>query len=116
MPAPALNLLVLRAPDIEAAQRFYSLLGFTFTKHAHGKGPEHYAAETGSLVFELYPQTDAANSTANARIGFRVTGLDALLARLLEGGATLISPAKDSPWGRRAVVADPFGHKLELTE
>ena len=116
MSAPFLNLLVLRAPDIEKAQRFYSLLGFSFTKHAHGSGPEHYAADTGSQVLEIYPQTDAESSTKSTRVGFRVRGVDEMVTRLIGGGATIISPAKDSQWGRRAVVCDPIGHKLELIE
>ena|SRR5690349_4041037 len=116
MPAPTLNLLVLRAPDIEAAQCFYSLLGFSFTKHAHGNGPEHYAADSGGFVFEIYPQTDREDSTKSTRIGFKVRELDPTIDRLVAGGGKLISPAKDSPWGRRAVVADPIGHKIELVE
>lgn len=116
MPAPTLNLLVLRAPDIEEAQRFYSLLGFEFIKHAHGKGPAHYAADSGGLVFEIYPQTETEGTTRNTRIGFRVRELGATIDRLVAGGGTLVSPAKDSPWGRRAVVADPVGHKIELVE
>jgi predicted enzyme related to lactoylglutathione lyase len=116
MPAPFLNLLVLRAPDIEAAQRFYSLLGFSFTRHAHGTGPQHYAAESGAQVFEIYPQTSADDATKSVRLGFKVPALDATVTRLIEGGATLISAPKDSPWGRRAVIADPIGHKIELIE
>jgi lactoylglutathione lyase len=116
MSAPFLNLVVLRAPDIEEAQRFYSLLGFSFTKHAHGSGPAHYAAESGSQVFEIYPQTNAEDSTKSVRIGFKVREVDAVVARLVSGGARIISPVKDSSWGRRAVLADPIGHKLELVE
>jgi lactoylglutathione lyase len=116
MSGPFLNLLVLRAPDIESTQRFYSLLGFSFTKHAHGGGPEHYAADTGSQVLEIYPQTGTESSTKSTRIGFRVRGVDKMVVRLVDGGATVISPAKDSAWGRRAVVCDPIGHKLELIE
>ena len=116
MTPPFLNLLALRAPDIERAQKFYSLLGFSFTKHAHGSGPEHYAAESESQVFEIYPQTGAEDSTKSTRIGFKVCGVDEVVARLVSGGATIISPVKDSPWGRRAVVSDPVGHKLELVE
>ena len=116
MSAPFLNLVVLRAPDIEEAQRFYSLLGLSFTKHAHGSGPQHYAADSGAQVFEIYPQTNAEDSTKSVRIGFKVRTLDATVARLVEGGAKVISAPKDSPWGRRAVTSDPIGHKIELLE
>jgi predicted enzyme related to lactoylglutathione lyase len=111
-----LNLVVLRAPDIEEAQRFYSLLGFSFTKHAHGSGPQHYAADTGEQIFEIYPQANAEDSTKSVRLGFKVPALDATVARLVEGGAKIISTPRDSPWGRRAVVSDSIGHKIELIE
>jgi lactoylglutathione lyase len=116
MSAPFLNLVVLRAPDIEKAQRFYSLLGLSFTKHAHGTGPQHYAAESAAQVFEIYPQVGTEDSTKSIRIGFSVHALDALVARLVGGGAEVISTPKDSPWGRRAVLSDPIGHKIELIE
>ena len=116
MTAPFLNLLVLRAPDIEKAQRFYSLLGFAFTRHAHGSGPPHYAADTGAQVFEIYPQTGSESSTSNVRIGFRVANIETAISRLVARGAKLIATPKESPFGRRAVVSDPFGHTIELTE
>src|SRR5882672_2278894 len=56
MPSPKLNLVVIRVSDIEAAHRFYSALGLSFAKHAHGKGPTHYASDEGSVVFEIYQQ------------------------------------------------------------
>jgi lactoylglutathione lyase len=113
---PFLNLVVLRAPDIEVAQQFYSLLGLSFTKHAHGSGPQHYVADTGTQVFEIYPQTNAEDSTRHVRIGFKVPALDATVGRLRAAGGKIISAPTDSPWGRRAVISDPIGHKIELVE
>jgi catechol 2,3-dioxygenase-like lactoylglutathione lyase family enzyme len=52
---PRINLIVLRVSDVERAEAFYRLLGFEFTRHAHGAGPEHYSAELNGVVFELYP-------------------------------------------------------------
>lgn len=48
-----LNLVVLRSLDIERARTFYEVLGLVFTKHAHGKGPEHLSAEIAGAVFEI---------------------------------------------------------------
>jgi lactoylglutathione lyase len=109
----ALNLVVLRSPDIERAAAFYSRLGLRFDKHRHGNGPEHFAAELGDAVFELYPSSPDGPSTLGTRIGFRVTSLDSILAGL---GDAIIAPAKNSEWGRRAVIADPDGHRVELLE
>jgi predicted enzyme related to lactoylglutathione lyase len=111
-----LNLVVLRSPDVERARRFYEQLGLTFTQHRHGNGPEHYASEGGSVVFEIYPADDAARATAHARLGFQVPSVDEAIAHLRAEGTEVVSAPKESPWGRRAVVADPDGHRVELIE
>lgn len=116
MTSVSLNLVVFRVADLARAADFYSAFGLTFEKHAHGKGPEHLAADLGSTVFELYPQVGDEGSTKNVRVGFRVDDADLVLSRLQEKGALVISPLKDSQWGRRAVIDDPFGHRIEITE
>jgi len=115
MSSPRISLLVLRVSDLERAADFYRLLGFEFKKHAHGSGPEHYASETEGLVFELYPASAKQPVSCSVRIGFAVEDVDAMTARL-EGvaGAKVVSMPSDSEWGRRAVVADPDGHRVEL--
>jgi lactoylglutathione lyase len=112
----ALNLVVLRSTDMARAVEFYSRLGLSFARHQHGSGPEHYAAELGGGVFELYPQSPGGPSTLGTRIGFSVPSLDAAIAALSDYSAAIISPPKDSEWGRRAVVADPDGHRVELLQ
>jgi lactoylglutathione lyase len=110
-----LNLVVLRSRDLDRAQAFYEALGLSFVRHAHGKGPIHLASEASGQVFELYPLGDDAASTSSTRVGFAVPDVDATYAALVNAGGTSVSPPKDSPWGRRAVVADPDGHRVELT-
>src|SRR5262245_23265769 len=48
--SPAVNLVVLRARDLERAEAFYRALGFDFVRHAHGAGPEHLASESDGRV------------------------------------------------------------------
>lgn len=112
----ALNLVVLRSSNMERAIAFYSHLGLQFTRHQHGKGPEHFSSELGSSVFEIYPSSPEGPSTLGTRIGFSVPSLDTTLASLRDYSQAIISPAKDSEWGRRAVVADPDGHRIELLQ
>ncbi len=111
-----LNLVVLRSPDIDRAAAFYARLGLKFSKHRHGTGPEHFAAEMPGGAFELYPLSSDGKSTLGTRIGFRVPSVDAALAALSDYAEAIVTPAKDSEWGRRAVVADPDGHRVELLE
>jgi len=111
-----LNLVVLRSPDISRAVAFYTRLGLQFTRHQHGKGAEHFAAELPRGVFELYPQAAQGLSTLGTRIGFAVSSVDAAAAALGDYPDAIVSAPKDSEWGRRAVVADPDGHRVELVE
>jgi predicted enzyme related to lactoylglutathione lyase len=111
-----LNLVVLRSSDIERAKGFYSKLGLVFIKHRHGSGPEHYSAELAGTVFELYPQNEEGPSSFGTRIGFSVASVDESIKALGDYPNAVTSPAKDSEWGRRAVVTDPDGHRIELVE
>lgn len=108
------SLLVIRSPDVERSVQFYRALGLVFDKHAHGKGPEHFASECEGFVFEIYPASASAGSTLGTRIGFTVASVDETLAKLAELGISVVTPPSDSPWGRRAVVDDFDGHRVEL--
>lgn len=110
-----LNLLVLRARQPEKLAGFYSKLGLEFKLEQHGAGPRHYSSEEGGAVFEIYPLENELTSTRNTRIGFVVDSLDQVFASLGEDGRIVSAPA-ESEWGRRAVVIDPEGHKVELLE
>ncbi len=80
------------------------------------QGPEHFAAELpDGAVFELYPVSDGP-STLGARIGFRVPSVDEAIAALGDFPGAVVSAPRDSEWGRRAVVADPDGHRVEIVQ
>ena len=111
-----MNLVVLRSPNIARAAAFYSRLGLEFRRHRHGSGPEHFSAElSGGGVFELYPVSDGA-STLGVRVGFRVPSVDDAVAALSEYPGAVLTAPQSSEWGRRAVVADPDGHRVELIQ
>lgn len=111
---PVVNLLVIRSPNIDRAVTFYQRMGMLFERHAHGKGPEHYASENCGFVFEIYPQRNEENTTTNTRIGFSVEDVDSVVELLRNIDATIAVEPTDSEWGRRAVVKDFDGHTLEL--
>lgn len=112
---PRLNLLVLRARDPDTLATFYTALGLRFSQHRHGNGPEHYAAEEGGSVFEIYPANAGAPSQG-VRVGFAVDNVAGAFSRACEAGGTAISPPSASPWGLRAVVNDLEGHRVELSQ
>ena len=116
MTAPRLNLLMLRVADLERAANFYRTLGLEFVKHAHGSGPEHYACELPGFVFELYLATAEQPVASSTRLGFAVSAVDDLVAKLAAVETPILTSPRDSEWGRRAVVVDPDGHRVEFVQ
>lgn len=49
-------------------------------------------------------------------LDFTVTDLEGTLRRCLDAGATQEGLVQEQPWGRMALLADPFGHGLCLLE
>jgi lactoylglutathione lyase len=113
--AIALNLVVIYSRDVEAAKEFYGCLGMTFKPENHGSGPRHYAAELGTTVFEIYPCRSQSTEAA-LRLGFCLSSVDGALELLQRQNAKIVSQPEDTPWGRRSVVKDPDGNKVELTQ
>jgi lactoylglutathione lyase len=109
------NLTVIRCANIDASAAFYRLIGLEFEKHKHGTGPEHYAASEGTWTFELYPASAKFPASSSTRIGFAVESCDEVVDQLLGAGFSLDTIPADSTWGRRAVVQDPDGHRVELS-
>lgn len=112
---PTLSLLVLQARDVESAKDFYSRLGLSFIAEQHGAGPRHYSATIGQLVFEIYPRRTDVPSTPQ-RVGFRIPSLDETVETLRRRGTLVVTEPKPSAWGRRAVVEDPDGNRVELSQ
>ncbi len=98
-----LSLLVVRCSDLEASKAFYEALGLELRDEKHGTGPAHYSCLLGSLVFELYPASEAPSPLE--RLGFRVSDVDAVTSAALRAGARLERPG---------VLVDPDGRKIEL--
>lgn len=113
-PPPALNLLVVRAADLERTRAFYAALGLLMHREAHGSGPTHYVSDACGLVFEVYPAAPGQPPTTDVRLGFQVDSVDGLLPMLVDAGGVVVSAPSDVDGGRRAVVADPDGRKVEL--
>src|SRR5258708_39784504 len=116
----ALNLVVLRAANLEISLKIYQSLGLEFVQEQHGNGPIHYSCEIGNTVIEIYPgkpgtAPDRKNAGATT-IGFQVEDLDTVVIALGNNGIIIITAPQDSAWGRRAVVQDPDGRAVELSQ
>jgi uncharacterized glyoxalase superfamily protein PhnB len=74
---------------------------------------------TTVMLSDEYPEYEVygpdGKSRATASIHLHVDDCDALIARALEAGATLLRPASDAFYGERSgVVRDPFGHEWNI--
>ena len=112
---PKLSLIVVYARNLEATREFYAALGIAFQDEQHGSGPRHYAATLGEAVFEIYPLRDD-EQMGGLRLGFGVESVDRTVQSLRQRQIKIVTEPRDSPWGRRAVVADPNGNRVELTQ
>ncbi|MEI8379326.1 MAG: VOC family protein [Planctomycetota bacterium] len=112
---PTLALIVIRVANIDQSAEFYSKLGLHFERESHNNGPEHFACTLGGTVLELYPATDKYLPT-QTRLGFVVTSVVNVVDTCRNAQIEIVSEPKDSPWGIRAIVADPDGNRVELTQ
>lgn len=111
-----LNLIVIKTQQLEKLVLFYQLIGLSFVYHQHGNGPFHYSAELDQLVFELYPLPQTNTVDKSTRLGFKVFQLDALMLALENASIKILKKPQQTKWGYTAVVEDPDGRKIELTQ
>jgi catechol 2,3-dioxygenase-like lactoylglutathione lyase family enzyme len=128
----ALNLVVLRTHDIERSRRFYEAIGlkFQFSEYGYGARSMHGPVPPDApLVLDVKqagippPHTYLEIHTLSKdeaiprqQIGFFVGSVDAAAKAAVEAGGALLSKPASWPYGRRAAVADPDGHRVELSE
>lgn len=112
-----LNLLVIKTPNPDVLAAFHSHLGLQFEYHCHGNGPMHYSADIDRVTFEIYPLLKSQNKVdSSVRLGFKVEALDKLLELLRMEKINILQEPKYAEWGYFAVIKDPDGRKIELTQ
>lgn len=109
----SLSLVVIHTPELEKSRAFYeALLATKYIKEQHDTGPVHYSVELRHrIVFEIYPGIRTTGS-----LGFRCGSITATVARvqyLLERTPRF---EKEAERIIRAIIYDPDGRRLQLTE
>jgi len=128
----ALNLVVLRTHDLERSRKFYEAIGLRFQAPIYGYGGQTItgpvppdAPLVSNVRFERLPppHTDFEINTLSKdepiprqQIGFFVGSVNAAVKAAVAAGGTLLSKPAKWPYGWRAAVADPDGHRVELSE
>ena len=102
---------ILLVADLERSLAFYrDRLGFEVAYSFEGF--VQLEVEGGKLGLA---STDEPVAPASTAIWVYTDDVDALFAELTEGGAPVVAPPADQPWGERlASVADPDGYVVHL--
>ena len=108
-----LSLVVIRSDDIEKSRAFYSALGLDFEQHDHPPCGKHYASEQDGFVFEIC-RRNLKEPTTSVFLGLHVGDLEERLKAI--DPTSIVRPAEEGDWGRSAIVVDPDGHRIMLTE
>ena len=110
---PIFQLLVLKTQQMAALREFYTRLGFQFVEEKHGNGPQHYSAQLGSGILEIYPPPNGQVTDSTTRFGFGIEQLKSVIESLRTDFEIVAEP-KETPWGLRAVVRDSDGRAVEM--
>jgi 4-oxalocrotonate tautomerase family enzyme len=106
--------MLLQVRDLDASKHFYEdLLGFTGRKAKPLTDGRPFVPFKQGIALTTGgpggpPQID--------HMAFRVSGVDALAARLKTAGVKFFQDLHDGIYGRTIYVADPDGNKIELYE
>lgn len=111
-----LSLCVVRTATVESLVEFYTGLVGTFQREQHGKGPVHWSIQLGPTLLEIYPLREGETTDAAMRLGFAVPDLDAVWSKFAALPHSCISPPQITPWGKRALLRDPDGRTIELSQ
>jgi predicted enzyme related to lactoylglutathione lyase len=112
----SLNLVVLKSDDVPQLLKFYQELGLKFDQRRHGAAPAHHSAMVGEVALQIYPAGSMTTKSTNVRIGFTTEKINRAVDVAQKAGAKVLSEPTDSPWGTKAVVADPDGNKIEFLQ
>ena len=100
--------------DMDAARAFYgTVFGFSF-EEMEGAGGYCTFARGGDPLGGLGPHSEGLPRGWTAC--FAVSSADAAVEATQRAGGKVLMPATDSPYGRFAVLADPWGASLSVME
>lgn len=108
-------MVICDGQDIERLATFYTLLGFVFDFHQHGKSPYHYTATMGPTTIEIYPLSKGQEGAdKNLRLDFSIDLFDEVIQLLQEQNIRFVTLPSQTDFGFMTVIEDPDGRKIEL--
>ncbi len=109
--------------DIEKTVKFYTLLGFEFTKvnpdHTEPETPDGSARlmiDSVSMVTSIIGESPKPANHSPFAINYdSAEEVNEIAKKVEEAGFTVVKKPWDAPWGQRyCIVQDPDGYKVDL--
>lgn len=91
-------------------------LGLTLTKQTTAGGAPYFTAECHGLKLKVFPTADVPSDPKETTLHLAVDSLEGTLAAAAPFQAPILRPVHQSPWGRRAIIADPEGRRIILSD
>ncbi|MEN0057983.1 MAG: VOC family protein [Bdellovibrio sp.] len=115
----ALTSITLNTPHLQDMLEFYQILGFSFTVFQVDKGSEAYRARQGGIEISLYSTAAPAEKarTPSFQWSFQIADLEKVVKDLEQVSGTLciLDPTMMAD-GKKAIILDPDGNAVELSE
>ncbi len=123
-----LTFVALNVSDLDQSLRFYrDFLGLPLMEDFHdseredpwfgGRHAAHSWTDGAYIHFALYPASPPHRPVTTAtQIGFHVSDFDAVHARVVSSGASVLHAPRHEPWGRTARYLDPDRNLISITE
>ncbi|MET4390262.1 putative enzyme related to lactoylglutathione lyase [Bradyrhizobium sp. F1.4.3] len=112
-------LLNIDVPDVETATNFYTAafgltvgrrFGTDFVELLGWPAPVYLLTKQAGTLGAGRDRRRYERHWTPLHIDVVVDDVDAAVERAVRAGAVLEAPARDAPYGRIAMLADPFGH------
>ncbi|MBV8190831.1 MAG: VOC family protein [Alphaproteobacteria bacterium] len=118
-------LLNIDVPDVEAAVRFYTAafdlkvgrrFGTDFVELLGWPAPLYLLTKPAGTIGAGGDRRRYERHWTPVHADIVVDDVDAAVVRAVAAGARLEAPANDTPYGRIAMLGDPFGHGFCLLQ
>ena len=118
-------LLNIDVPDVEAAMRFYTTafdlkigrrFGTDFVELLGWPAPVYLLTKAAGTIGAGGDPRRYSRHWTPVHPDIVVDDVDGAVESAVAAGAKLEAPAKDTTWGRIAMLADPFGHGFCLLQ
>lgn len=108
-----ISAVTLATRNMASAVRFYAMLGFDLIYGGEDASFTSFRAGAGYL--NLTSRPEERHHAGWGRVIFHVADVDALYARVVDGGHQPGTTPRDATWGERFFhLTDPDGHELSF--